>query len=118
MAIGTLFALPGSAEDWLQFSFANADSHIKIAAAIQKKYGMLIPTYPLDPIPWEDFQRLIANPVWLYNHQNSHNAQDGILGIQGADYTTGDLSRRDELDNFIRLHGNEHLLAETMLGVT
>jgi hypothetical protein len=118
MAIGTLFSLPNTAEDWLQFSFANADSHIKIAAAIQKKYGRLIPTFPLDPVPWLDFDRRIINPVWLYNHQQAHDLQDGILGIQGADYTAGDLNRRDELDNFTRLHGNEHLLAETMLGVT
>jgi hypothetical protein len=118
MAIGTLFSLPTSVEDWTQFSFANADSHIKIAAAIQKKYGTLIATYPLDPIPWLDFDQKTINPVWLYNHQQAHDAQDGILGIQGADYTVGDLNRRDELDNFIRLHGNEHLLAETSLGVT
>jgi hypothetical protein len=56
--------------------------------------------------------------VWLYNHQQAHDAQDGILVIQGADYTVGDLTRRDELDNFIRLHGNEHQIAEAMLGVT
>jgi hypothetical protein len=112
MAIGALFSLPHSREDWLQFSFANADSHIKIAAAIQKKYGVMVPTYPLDPIPWFDYQ------TWARNHQQAHDAQDGILGILGADFTTGDLTRSDELENFVRLHGNEHLLAEQMLGVT
>lgn len=112
MALGTLFNIPRSQSDWLQFSFANADSHIKIAAAIQRKFGRLIPTFPLDPIPWFDFQ------TWAYNHQQAHNFQDGILGIQGADYTVGDLNRQDELANFILLHGNEHQIAETMLGVT
>jgi hypothetical protein len=112
MAIGTLFNIPRTPEQWNEFAFANFDSHNKIAQAIYRKYTILIPTYPLDPIPWFDFQ------TWARNHQQSHDQQDGILNIQGSDFTSGDLSREDELANFIRLHGTEHQLAEAMLGVT
>lgn len=112
MAIGTLFNIPRNPETWNQFSFANFDSHNKIAQAIFAKYGILIPTFPLDPIPWFDFS------TWARNHQQAHDEQNGILAISGADYTTGDLSREDELSNFIRLHANEHQIAEQMLGVT
>ena len=117
MAIGTLFTLPNTADDWLQFSFANLDSHIKIAAAIQKKYGTLISTYPLDPIPWLDFDRKIINPVWLYNHQAAHNFQNAILGIEGNDLTVLDWSRPDEVASWIDLHANEHRVAAQRLGL-
>ena len=112
MALGPLFNIPRTPEQWAEFAFANFDSHNKIADGIFKKYGLVIQTFPLDPIPWWDF------PTWARNHQLAHDQQDGILGIQGADYTTGDLSREDQLANFIRLHGDEHQVAEQMLGVT
>lgn len=112
MALATLFNIPKTRQDWLEFSFSNQDSHNKIAIAIFQKYGISIQGYPLDPIPWFELQ------TWARNHQQWHNDQNAILGIGGADLTIGNLDRQDEIANFIRLHGNEHLLAETQLGVT
>lgn len=112
MAIATLFNIPVSNALWLEFSFANQDSHNKIQQAIFAKHGILIPSYPLDPISWHDLQN------WGRNHQQWHNAMNAITGVAGADLTIGDLRREDVLANFIRLHATEHVLNETALGVT
>jgi hypothetical protein len=111
MALAPLLSIPRGAADWSVFSFNNFDSHNRIAIAIFKKYGTNIQTFPLDPIPWNDLA------TWARNHQEAHNLQNGILGIAGADFTSGDLSREDELASFTRLHGSEHQLAELMLGI-
>lgn len=112
MALGPLFNIPRTPEDWATFAFHNFDSHNRIAIAINAKYQINIDTFPLDPIPLNDIE------TWARNHQQAHNLQNGILGISGADFTSGDFSREDELANFIQLHGNEHRLAENKLGIT
>lgn len=110
MALGPLFSVPRTPEDLQTFSFANFDSHNRIAIAINAKYGINIQTFPIDPF-------VLTDPVILRNHQQAHNLQNGILGINGADYTEFDFSREDEFDQFIQLHGNEHRLAENKLGI-
>ena len=116
MALATLLNLPTSPELVAQFSFANQDSHVKIAAAIREnqKYRQNIPIYPLDPIPPFAAGRL----VWGLNHQNAHNTQNQILRIQGQDITSVDFQNDEQLAAWIQQHFIEHYLAETMLGVT
>lgn len=110
MALAPLFSFIRTPEDWSIFSFHNFDSHNRIAIAINAKYGINILTFPIDPF-------VLNDPNVLRNHQQAHNLQNGILGINGADFTEFDFTREDELANFIQLHGNEHRLAEDKLGI-
>lgn len=111
MSLAPLFNVIRTPEDLNIFSFHNFDSHNRIAIGIYAKYGINIQTFPLDPF-------VLNDPVVLRNHQQAHDAQNGILGINGADFTSIDFSREDEVANFVQLHGNEHRLAEDKLGIT
>lgn len=114
MGLATLLNLPTTPELITQFSFANADSHQKIAAALQAKMTIIIPVYPLDPIP--PTQEGLLD--WGLNHQNAHNAQNEPLGIQGDDITAIDFKNEEQLAAWVQQHFIEHYLAETKLGVT
>lgn len=115
MGLATLLNIPNTLELIAQFASANQDSHVKITAAIRanSKFGQTIPVYPLDPIPPTENGLM----VWGLNHQNWHNNQNLILGVQGQDISL--FPRTDEeMAAWIQDHFIEHYLAETMLGVT
>jgi hypothetical protein len=115
LALAVLLNLPTTPELVAQFSFANQDSHVKINAAIQAnpKFGQILPVYPLDPIP--PFQN--GRITWGLSHQNAHDNQNQVLGIQGQDITAWP-ENEEQMAAYIQQHFIEHYLAETMLGVT
>ena len=115
MGLATLLNLPTTPELLTQFSFANQDSHRKIAAAaFAQKNGVVLPVYPVDPIP------LFGGGIQVfgYNHQVMHDAMDALLGIQGQDLTGLNFENEAQLSAWIQQHFIEHYQAETMLGVT
>jgi hypothetical protein len=115
VGLATLLNLPRDQNLIGQFSFANQDSHRKIAAAVfAQMKGMIIPQYALDPIPL--FQGGLL--TWGLNHQATHNVQNEILGIQGEDLTSLDFQDEAQLSSWIQQHFIEHYQAEAKLGVT
>ena len=95
-----------------EFSFANQDHHLQIAREIYRQANLIIPVYSLDPINPQDAG------VFLYQHQQAHNAQNSILGIAGNDLTTIDLTNKGELEEWILIHFQEHYTAQQLLGLT
>jgi hypothetical protein len=114
MGLANLLNLPVTPELINAFSFANQDSHQKIAAAILKKFDKTVPLYPLDPIP--PTQEGLLD--WGLNHQAAHSAQNDILNIQGQDISEVNFENEEQLASWIQEHFVEHYLAETQLGVT
>jgi len=112
MSLGQLYNTPGDGPGMNEFSFANQDHHLQIARAIYSQAGIFIPVYSLDPIH-------LADPgVFLYQHQQAHNVQNSVLGIQGNDLTDIDLTKRSELEEWILIHFQEHFAAQQILGLT
>jgi hypothetical protein len=115
MSLATLLNLPTTNHLIQQFSFANQDSHRKIADAVfAQMKGMVIPVFAVDPIPL--FPGGLLD--WSLSHQAMHNVQNEILGIQGEDLTSLDFQDEAQLSSWILQHFNEHYLAESKLGVT
>ena len=110
MSIASLFNVPEREEDFLVFSFANADQHALIVDRIFATKGVLLPAFVLDPIPPSDPQ------TWLAVHQESHNAFTEALGIAGVDLTAVDFSDPEQASAWARLHGEEHRQAANILG--
>lgn len=114
MGLATLANIPTTDELLAQFAFANMDSHRRIAAAIFRQMnGMVVPEFPLDPVPLSPDARL----VWALNHQAMHNSQNGILGVDGQDFTETDFDSPEQLTYYIQRHFIEHLEAEKQLGI-
>ena len=112
MPLASLYTLPETREDWNNWSFANADSHLRIIQAIQAQQNTPLPYYSVDPIPWESMSD------WLRNHQQMHNDMDAQLNIESSDYTVPDFRDRASMLAFILAHADEHRDAEGRLGLT
>lgn len=93
------------------FSFANADEHFHIAAAIQGKFGIPQVFYILDPIPVSD------HTEWLWRHQVMHDNMNLVLGIAGNDLTQVDFKDEQQREAWAWLHAQEHAKATDMLGI-
>ena len=48
--LAALLNVPQTEEQWRQFSYDHRNSHDKIRAAIQKKFGVNLTDYLVDPI--------------------------------------------------------------------
>lgn len=105
--------VPPSRPDLLNlFSFANQDQHRLINAAIFQKNGMTLAEYVLDPIAGREFEE------WLDLHQQMHNNQNAVLGIQG--YNLSDVNWKDvsQLEEWTAMHYQEHNAAALILGIS
>lgn len=112
--IATLLNLPiSSQEEFFRWSFAHQDAHVKIINAIFQKDNVLLDSYILDPMPLPNDPNFGA---WAYSHQSAHSAYEGILNIQGSDYTDVDWSKEDQVESWIRLHFTSHQQAQQILG--
>jgi hypothetical protein len=107
-----LYNVPHNANDLLEWSFANADSHRLILLALQMQHpGIKLDSFALDPLPQTDI------PTFLLRHQLMHNQMDGPLKIGGNDYTGLNFSYPTSLEYLFRLHANEHIQAHTILRI-
>lgn len=102
MALATLYNVPSSDNELNVFSFSNQNEHTKIAANILKTFGVVVPSYVLDPIPINDMG------VWLQQHQNLHNIMSGVVGSNANDLTDVNFRDKDQLSQWIWLHAQEH----------
>lgn len=108
--IAALFNVPTDLQTMARFSFHNRDAHELAVLAIQRNTGVVLPSYPIDPIPPSDF------PGWLYSHQSMHNSINAALGLTGNDLSDVDPTKLDQLTYWIQIHAKEHDQWGTLLG--
>ncbi len=97
MSLAQIMELPRTEAEWAQWSFAHASFHNDVNQTIARTFSVTLPDYILDPF----------NPTdgsWIENHQISHDARNKVLGIQGYDLTTLDLSDESSVIEWLNLH--------------
>lgn len=109
--LARLLNIPRSPDEWSVWSFNHRDSHQRIRAAIQEKYGATLPDYQLDPIFPQDLQG------WLQRNAQSHIDFDGVLELQSSDLLEVDFQNDGESQAWHNLHYQEHYNAELALGI-
>jgi hypothetical protein len=112
MSIAPLFNIPGSESDFHIFSFHNQDMHRQIIEAIAATRNIVLPLYPVDPIPLNDLAG------WAEIEQAMHADFTRVLGIVGSDFSSPNPSDPSEWSVWIFLHGQEMYQAATMLGLS
>ncbi len=112
MSLASLYNVPRDENDWYVWSFANQDSHTRIAEALLSQKNIQTTVLALDPIP------SFAIEEWLRRHQQMHNEMDGALGIDASDFTIPDFRNAAEVEQWLRAHADEHTEAENMLGIS
>lgn len=111
MSVPDLANVPTTTEQLAWFSFAHADLHVRTNTYIRGAFGILLPSYILDPI---DTSR---NSAWDDNHLIMHNNTDAILGVSGYDISEVDWSDRESIPGWIWLHYQLHYAEAQASGV-
>lgn len=109
--LAALLNVPQTEEQWRQFSYDHRNSHDKIRAAIQKKFGVNLTDYLVDPINPDNIKQ------FLQNNASLHTDMNGVLKSQSSDLLDVDLTKPGELDSWINLNYQEHQNAEQLLGI-
>lgn len=112
--IASLYNIPGTPEEFSEWSFAHAAHHTDIANAIYRAVLISIPQYVLDPFDPSDPS---SSEQWSYLHQEMHRIQDEILGIAGFDLLSVDWQDESQRAAWIQLNANEHVQASNILGI-
>lgn len=92
-------------------SFANMDSHLRIARAVQTQYNVTLNIPILDPIPTLAFEE------WLGLHQTAHNEMNVPLQINGQDLSELDTDDYEQVKAWVFNHAAEHRTAENKLRI-
>ena len=109
--LAALLNVPHTNDEWSRFAFDHRDSHDRIRAAIQKKYGTNLTDYQIEPMNPNDMQD------FLYNNSQLHDDMNAALGLQGTNLDIVDLSQDNERASWINFHYLEHYYAEQKLGI-
>lgn len=111
MAVADLYNVPKTPQDFHSWSFAHMAHHRAEVEAIFARTGIQLPIYVLDPVDLE-------NPgVFMYQHQQMHNAIDALTGVDGYDLTDVNLQEDREFSGWIFLNAQLHYNEATVLGV-
>lgn len=111
--LASLLNIPTSSTEFMIWAFAHMDQHRKIVDAIYEQHKIALPEYILDPMPNPKDPNFGA---WTYAHQSAHSDFDALLNIAGNDLTGVDFSQADQASSWIRLHADEHIQAQQVLG--
>lgn len=95
----------------LQFALDNMDQHRQIQEAVFRQFGSVLPLFPLDPIPANDFN------TWALNHQSMHSAVNDLLGLPDFDLTAVDITKPEQVIVWAELHGRGHQMIAQALGI-
>ena len=113
-AIANLANIPGTPEEFLQWSFAHANHHANINAAVYNQLGIVLPSFVLDPFNPDDAE---SAQTWAYQHQLMHQNQNAVLGIEGLDLTEVDWQDPGNRASWINSNFSEHFQASNFLGI-
>ena len=111
--IASLFNVPTTQEELLQWASAHATHHRDINRRIYELSlgNIVLPEFILDPINPND------TGIWEDQHQIVHQDMDAVLGINGFDLSSVDFKNAEALTGWIQLNANEHYQAATALGI-
>ena len=107
----TLLVVPQNQQEWDDFSFNLRTETDRINSAVSAKFGVTLPSYPLDPINFEHVDD------WLEYNSQSHIAFNDVLGLQSHDLLSVDLKDKNQLVGWIFLNYSELRDAEAELGI-
>jgi hypothetical protein len=109
--LASLANVPGTDAERAQWSFAHAAHHRDIAAKIYLLVKIALPEYILDPLDPNDTGQ------WEYQHQQMHDNENAVLGIEGQDLTGIDWKNPNELSQWVQLNFSEHYQASNILEI-
>jgi len=109
--IADLYNVPSTPDELAQWAFAHMAHHRDINARIYLLVKVALPEYILDPIDPN------GSGDWEYQHQQMHDNQNQILGIQGQDLTSLDWKDERLLAGWVFLNANEHVQASNILEI-
>ena len=109
--LADLYNVPNTDEERAEWAFAHMAHHRDINAKIYLLVKIALPEYSLDPIDPND------TGTWEYQHQQMHDAQNEVLGIDGQDLTGINWKDQNLLSGWIFLNSNEHYQASNILEV-
>ena len=109
--IASLYNVPGTDSERAEWAFAHMAHHRDINAKIYLLIKVALPEYILDPFDINDTGQ------WEYQHQQMHDNQNQLLGIQGQDLTGVDWRDQRLLAGWVWLNASEHYQASDILEV-
>ncbi len=111
MTVATLFQRPETADEFSTWSFTHQAMHRDIARVIFEVSGIRLDEFVLDPFDPKD------EASWATTHQIMHEQMNRVLGISGFPLNAVDWSNSDQLETWLRVHGNEHFQAGQILNI-
>lgn len=109
--VAALFNVPTTPTELDVWASVHASHHRDINRAIYQLTQVALPEFVLEPINPKD------TGVWEAQHQQMHQNQDAILGIDGFDLTGVDFTNPELLTGWIQLNSSEHFQAANTLGI-
>jgi len=95
--LAQLFNVPQTQTDWDRWSFANYDALNQIVGAIAAQKDIVLPTYQVWPIDFDDLDN------FLDANQQAHSDFNGVLGLNGNDLLHVDLQDPNQRQSWVWL---------------
>jgi len=96
--LAALLNAPSTPGDWEIWSMANYDALNQIRAAIQTQKGVTLPSYQVQPIPFDDIDS------WLDAVQQAQDDFSKVLGLQANDLLGVDFKDTNQKEAWIWLY--------------
>ena len=109
--IAGLYNIASTPEELATWSFAHATHHVDINRIIFEQTGITLASYVLDPLDLKNAE------TWLYQHQQMHQTQNAILGIDGFDLLDVDFKDKNEFAGWVFVNADEHKQAADILEI-
>ena len=109
--LAKLLSVPYDKTDWDVWSLHNREEIDRINQAIEQKFGVNLPAYPLDPI---NFNQITD---WLAYNSQAHIAFNSALNLQSNDLLSVNLRDVRERISWIFTNYQEMLAAQVTLGI-
>ena len=100
-----LFNVPTDRGSWLLWGAVHQSDHFQIVAGIRDKTGVTVGVLPIDPVPLDNKEAMLA---WFMNHQDVHNQMNSAIGVGGVDLSYFDFKSKEQTEQWIRYHAYEH----------
>jgi len=110
MALPHILYPPPGAEGMRSWLFAHWQDHLAIVDDLNRKLGLNLPVYVIDPLPQKDMRS------WLQRHQAYHIDMNGLLQIQGSDLQGLDLKDPENVRQWMFQNFLEHQAIRAVLG--
>lgn len=108
-AVGGLYNVPQTQEEFAEWGYIHMAHHRDINRRIYELLNISAPEFPLDPTPFP------VTDYWAFVHQQMHNFQNAVLGINGFDLLNVPKFDKTDWASWIVMNADEHLQADGKL---